>query len=150
MQATQAIIDAMAALLGADTGTLAAGTPFVEVALVKAPFTPGPDLVLADLTLADFDGYAALHAASAATQVFKDPATGENIIQVREPAGGWHWATTGVTNLPQTIHGFALLDPTGATVYGAELLDAPVVLTASGQGVDIPEARFRLNAQPLN
>jgi hypothetical protein len=36
----------------------------------------------------------ALLQTAAATEVFMDPASGNQVIQVSEPAGGWHWATT--------------------------------------------------------
>jgi len=122
----------------------------VEIVLVKAPFTPAPETVIGDLTLADFDGYAPLAVNSATAAVFQDPATGDWLIQLDEPAGGWTWITTGATNLPQTIHGFGLTNSTGATLYGSELLDEPVELTASGQGIDIPRARFRLPADAFS
>lgn len=144
MTPTTVIQSAVGTLLGADTTTLAEATPFVEVHLIKSPFTPAPTLVIGDLTLADFDGYAPLHAASAATQVFIDPATGDQIVQVREPAGGWHWATTGITNLPQTIHGFALTKADGSILYGAELLSPVVILNGSGQGLDVDQVHFRI------
>lgn len=146
MLPTTALLERMADLLGADTVTLAAPTTFVEVHLAKNAFTPTPDLVIGDITEADFDGYAPLSAASAATQVFVDPSTGDIILQVREPAGGWNFQTTGITNLPQDIYGYVLTDAAGAVVHGSEVLDAPVHLDGAGQGFDLPNVRFRLNA----
>jgi len=144
MLPTKDLVERMADLLGADTVTLAAPTTFVEIHLAKAPFTPTATLVIGDIEEADFDGYLPLSAASAATQVFTDPATGDVMIQVREPSGGWNFQTSGVTNLPQTIYGFVLTDAAGAVVHGSELLDVPVVLDGAGQGFDVPNVNFRL------
>lgn len=151
MLAVQGFIDTIAPLLGADTGVLAEATPFVQVFLIKEAFTEDVALVMGDLVEADFDGYAALHAASAATQVFIDPVTGKWTLQVREPAGGWHWATSGLTNLPQTIYGFGLADAAGTVLWGVHRFasDEEVLLQIVGQGVDVANARFALNAQPL-
>lgn len=136
--------------MGADTTKLAEATPFVAIHLAKAAFTPSRELVLSDLTEATFDGYGALHAASAATQVFIDPATGDQIVQCREPAGGWHFVSTGVTGLPETIYGYYLTDAAGAVLYASEVFDTPVEITASGQGVDIGQVRLRLPAGSIS
>jgi len=114
-------------------------------------FTPSPTLVIGDITEADFDGYAALSAASAATQVFQDPATGDTRIQVREPAGGWTWIVSGNTNLPQTVYGYVLTDPTGATVYGSERITPPIVIPdgGTGMGFSIPDVGYDLISSAL-
>jgi len=142
MYPTQTILNAEAALLAADTATLDNATD-VEVILIKEPFTAGPDLVIGDLTEADFDGYAPLAKAAASPSVTTDPATGDKLIRIPDPAGGWNWVTSGVTNLPQTIYGFGLTDGAGTTLYGVQSLDEPVELTASGQGVVIGDVNFR-------
>lgn len=150
MVPTGAVASAWAALIGADTGTLAEATTFVAVHLAKAPFTPAPQLAIGGLTEATFTGATAIHAASAATQVSVDPATGDIIIQVREPAGGWHWATGDAVGLPQTIYGFYLTNAAGTTLLASDLMRSedgtptPIVLSAAGQGIDIDQVRFRL------
>lgn len=146
---TTPLLSAMAALLAADPATLAEVAK-VGVKLVKAAFVPGIGLVAGDLTYADFDGSGALAVSSATADVFTDPATGEVIIQLKEPAGGWHWVTTGVTNLPQTIYGAALRNSTGADLWGSVLLDNPVVLSAAGQGIDLAQVRFRVSNGALS
>lgn len=145
---TKALLDSMATSLSTDVNFLAE-VLLVEVVLFKAPFVPLPSTLLADLTLADFDGYAPEAVDSATAQVFTDPNTGEQIIQLMEPAGGWHWETTGVTNLPQTIYGFGVTNHLNTDLWGSDLLPAPIVLTASGQGIDIDQVRFRLSASAL-
>jgi len=145
---TKVLNDRIATLLAADTTTLAQ-VGLVNLHLAKEPFTPGPELVIGDLTEADFDGYAPLAVDSATAQVFIDPASGDTIIQLDEPGGGWFWETTGVTNLPQTIHGAYLTNSANAVVYGAELIDEEPELSDTNMGVSLPYIRFRVNAESL-
>jgi hypothetical protein len=150
VNATQNLLTQMATLLGADTTTLAAVAPFVEVALVKVPFVPGPALVLNPATdLADFTGGSPIHAASAATQIFVDPVSGAIVIQCNEPAGGWHWLNTALLHVPQTIYGWSLWDPTLVTLYGAERLPVPIDIVAIGQAIDVGQVKFTMLLTPL-
>jgi len=143
MLPSQEILDAAAALLAADTATLDNATD-VEVILFKDPITPTPATVVGDLTPADFDGYAPLAKAASGPVVTTDPDTGDKLIRIPDPAGGWNWVTSGVTNLPQTIYGYALTDNTGADLYGIHVFDTPITLTAAGQGVVIGDVTFRM------
>lgn len=143
MLGTQALLNASALALSLDTNSLAEVAKCLLI-LAKNSFTPGLNTVIGDLTEADFDGYAGIAVGTGLVRVYIDPATGENIIEMIPPLGGWHWVTTGITNLPQTIYGYALTDSTKAKVWGSGLLSAPLLLTASGQGLDVDEANFRL------
>jgi hypothetical protein len=136
-------------LLAADATTLAPPALNNKIALVKAAFAVSEDLNAAALTLADFDGSTELSAGLGTQQVGNDPATGEQIITIKEPVGGWRFETTGVTNLPQTIYGFALLDSTLATLIGAALLPAPIALTEIGQEINLGVVQMRFVTQPL-
>lgn len=150
MVPTQVMLNSVATAIATDTTTLAA-VLFLKVFLVKAAFTPGGNLVVGDLTAADFAGSTPIANTSAVMLKYLDPATGEWIIEVPPPVGGWHWQTTsGVTNLPQTIYGYACVDSTSAILYGTELLPAPLLLNANAQGVDVPAVRFRLNQAALS
>ena len=142
---TNVLLDAIATRIASDAGTLAHATDGVLLHLAKAVFNPGPTLVVGDFTEADFDGYAALEAGAGAQQFFVDPISTERTIQVLEPAGGWHFETTGVTNLPQTIRGAYLTNNAGTVLYGSVLFDDPVVLTAANEAVDVSNVRFRLH-----
>lgn len=143
---TQAFLDRIGVAIGADTACFADPTTFLKVTLVKTAFTPGTELVLGDVTVADFDGSTALHAADATPAVFRDPQNGDQIVQASDPAGGWHWQTTGSTNLPQTIYGYIVTDHTGANLQGSVLFDTPLVLNGVGQGVDVPAVQVRITA----
>jgi hypothetical protein len=145
----QTIINRLVALLAGDTTTLASATLACKVHLAQAAFTPAPGLTVASFTEATFQGYAALAAGLNTQQVFFDPATGNQILQMLEPAGGWHWGTTGTTSLPQTIYGWYMTDNASATVYGSALLPSPVVLNAASQGVDVPQVRYTFPPIPM-
>ena len=149
MVPTQALLDASAAAIAADTAALA-DADFLHVFLVINAFTPGNNLVPGDLTKATFTGGASKVTISATMQKFKDPQTGEWIIQIPEIAGGWHWQTGDTANLPQTVYGYALTNLAEDTLWGTALLDAPVVLNAAAQGVDIGQVRFRFSQGALS
>ncbi len=144
MVPSRGFLASIATVVGAAAGYLAELTPFVLVTLIKASFTPGLDLDPATVTPADFTGSAAKHAASASTQVYLDSTTGEYIMQVNEPAGGWHWQATNTTNLPQVIYGYMVTSADGSTLIGSELFDEPKSVGLVGHGVDIGRVRFRL------
>jgi len=139
---TNTILDRLATLLATDATTLAHATLAVHVHLFVNTATPGPGSVVGDFTEATFDGYAPLDADVGPQQEFVDPITGNRVVQLIEPLGGWHWETTGVTDLPQTVYGFFVTDNADTVLYGAARLDDPFPLTASGQAVDVDQVRF--------
>ena len=136
--------------LFADDVTFLAAAGGNKVVLLKADFTPDENLTFADITVADFDGYAAKTPTAGAQQVGTDPLTQEQLVTLVEPVGGWRWATTGLTNLPQTIYGYALLDTTGAILYAIEHLATPLNLQAIGNEVNLGSVNFRMVQQPLS
>lgn len=138
---TNTILNALQGLLAADTGTLAAVTA-LHVHLLKAPFTPGKTTDFTALTAATFTGSAAKAAGTGTQQKFADPITGELIVQIQEPAGGWHWQATAGTGLPEVIYGYAVTDTADTVTYGSALLPSPVTITNTGDAVDIPYIRF--------
>lgn len=146
MNAMLAIIQAMVDLLAADTATLAVAT-FLDVGLVENAFTPDPDLVSTDLTIVTAGGLVVKTTTSATIPVVVDPVAGDQIVVIPAPAGGWLYVATGA-GLPITLYGFAMYDHADATkLYGAQLFDTPIVITAAGQFVDLGEVSFRI---PLN
>jgi hypothetical protein len=143
------ITDVLAArfanLVAADVTTLDAALN-VKILLSKSAFTPGPGTAVGSITEADFDGYAPLEKDAAAPNVYTDPATGDFIIEIPPPAGGFSFETTGVTNLPQTIFGWLLTDNAEAVVYDSQLMSPQPLLTASGQGFSLAPVRIRIPA----
>jgi hypothetical protein len=142
MQISRLIWEAFQDLLAADTTTLA-DTDAMKVYLVVANFIPSLDLNdIADLVLASFTGSAAKAAGVGAQQTFYDPISGLRYIQVLEPAGGWTWECTVTPGAPQTVYGFVLTNNAGDTIYGSQLLETPVMISAAGQAVTIPQVRM--------
>lgn len=142
-QPTSVIVDAARDLLAADTGTLAPAALAVHVHLIAEPFVPGLDTDFTALTEATFTGGAAKSAGVGPQQSFNDPG-GNRVVQLLEPAGGWHWQCTVAPGAPETIYGIVYTDNADAVTYGSALLDSPVVITAVGDSVDVPNVRISL------
>jgi len=140
---TKAIEDALANDLAADTTTLAVAT-FLDVFLIANAFTPGPALVSTDVPPVTAAGLAAKTTTSAVIVVGRDPVTGDYLIVVPAPAGGWNYVAGGA-GLPLNIFGFGVADHVDPTkLYGAQLFPAPVTINAAGQLIDLDEVMFRL------
>lgn len=140
----------MVDLLGADTITFA-GT--LSVGLIKTPFSPSLNMSFVAGDEANFTGYAFKTLTAATRPTANDPATGDRLLTITPPVGGFVWETTGTTNLPQTIYGYYVGADTigiGGTLLGAALLDAPVVLTATDQQVQIPDPQLRVNPAAIS
>lgn len=148
MTPTNLILDEMQDLLAGDVATLAAVTA-MHVHLAMAPFTPGPTRVVGDFTPATFTGSTAKNAGTGTQQTFVDAISGARVIQLLEPAGGWHWLCTAITNLPQTIYGYYVTDTADTDLYGCVAFTTPIILTASGQAIDVANIRFTMVANPL-
>jgi len=149
MQPSLAIINSLAELLAEDTAFLA-DAAVKNAHLMLAPFTPSPSYAFDSGDEATFDGYAVKTAAAGAQQFFTDALTGERVTQMIEPAGGWHWQTTGLTNLPQTIYGVVLTNDDDTVTHGSMLFDTPVELTGVGDAIDVDQLRFTFAAAPLS
>ncbi len=149
MQPSQVLANTVSTLVSADTTQLASATNN-KLHLAAAPFTPSLALLIGGLTEAAYTGYAALSAGATGTQTtFFDPATGNAIVEVKAPTGGWLWKTTSLTGLPVTIYGSYLTDTTSAVLLGSQLLTPNVTLTAIGQGIEIPNVRFTFPPSPM-
>jgi hypothetical protein len=139
---TAVILDAIANLLANDTATIAPAALACHVHLIAAPFTPGAGLTFGSLTPATFTGSTPANAGVGPQQEFTDPTSTLRVVQLEEPAGGWHWLCTAGTGLPQTIYGYAVTDNADTVLLGSALLPAPVVINGSGQAIDVPYIRF--------
>jgi len=131
---TNTLLDRVPTLLVADTVTLGIGAD-LQLLLAKNAFTPSPALVMGDIVEADFTGYAAKGVSTPTWG--SDPATGNRVIALPGPVGGFHWETNDAVNLPQSIFGWALFNADTGDIYDSDLLDTPVVLTAANQIVDL-------------
>lgn len=143
MVPVKAVFNSISDLIAADTAYL--GDAAVKhVHLITEAFVAGDLTDYAALTKATFDGYGAKNAAAGAQLSFTDPADNSRIVELIPPAGGWHWETTGVTNLPQSIVGYGVTDDADALSLGGVALETPIVLTEAGQGIDLPPIRIRI------
>ena len=150
MDPTNTILADLPALLAADTTTLAPATLACKLMLSQQTFTPNPALVVGDLLEATFDGYAALTGAVGTQLSGQDPTSGNYFTEMKIPVGGWRFATTGVTHLPQTIFGFALVDNAKAVIYGSALFPQPITLNAIGQVIEVDSLRFVFNPNAIS
>lgn len=110
---------------------------FQQIALVKAPFTPSPDLVLADVVLADFADSTPWETNDAGNfQQFINNTT-ENYEILAGSSGRPVWTANSGSNLPQTIFGGVMIDETTTEVTASFLFPVPRTLTKPGQGIFI-------------
>lgn len=135
MVPTLAIREKAMQLLAADTATLAQAADNNKLALIKASFVPDEGLTIADLDFADFDGSTPLDVGLGAQAEGLNPGTNDSVITLKAPAGGFRWETTGVTNLPQTIFGFALTNEAGDILFASGTLENQITLTDVNQVV---------------
>jgi len=137
-------------LLAADATTLAPAMDANEVSLISENVALTENLVTADLTFATFTGSDALEAGTGEQQVGIDPQTLQQIITIKEPAGGWRWITTDAVNLPQTIYGYALTKTALGELLGVALFNTPITLTEAGQQINLGTAEITIVPQPAS
>lgn len=143
MQTTLALREKAAQLLAADAATLAPAMDANHMVLIKNEFTSSEATAIGSLEFADFDGSTPVAVGTGTQPEGLDPNTSDAIINLKPPAGGFRWETTGVTNLPQTVYGFALTDNAGTTLLATERLQTPILLTAVNQVVNLPVPTIR-------
>lgn len=146
---TRAVREKAAQLLAADAATLAPAVDANVIALVMAAFTPGENLTLGSLTFATFDGATPLEVGVGTQPEGLDPNTNDALISMLPPVTGWRWETTGTTNLPQTIFGYALVTDGLAVLLASDVLETPIVLTAVNQVVILPALAIRQLANSM-
>lgn len=137
-------------LLAADATTLAPATDANKIALISADFTETESLVIGDLTLASFTGSTPKAGATGSQQAGIDPATGEQVVTILQPAGGYRFECTGAPSVPETIYGYALTDNGGTTLLGVHKLDTPVQITNVGDFVDTGPVELRFVVSPMS
>ena len=140
---------ALGELLAADVATLAP-VAANKIALVLDAFALTENLVIGDLVLASFTGSTPKAGAAGTQQAGINPITGDQVITILAPAGGWRWECTAAPASPQSINGFALIDDAGAVLLGAQLLDVPVTITDVGDFIDLGAVTMMFVVQPLS
>lgn len=137
-------------LLAADATTLAPATDANIIALIAAPFTESENLTVAGLTLATFTGSAPIEGATGAQQSGVKPATGEQVITILAPAGGWRWECTAAPTAPEGIFGYALLSNDGLTLLAVHTLATPESIAAAGDFIDLGSVELTFNLAPIS
>lgn len=140
---------ALGSLLSADASTLAPATNANKIALIIAPFSPTEDLVIGDLTLATAGGLAAVAGATGAQTVGIDPVTLEQRIQIKPPAGGYKWISSGGGPYPIAVYGYALIDNAAATLLGVQTFNPPINVSDDGQLIEADPVNITFVAQPM-
>lgn len=102
-----------------------------KLGLYKAPFTPTKFTVLADLTVADFTGYA-LSAAITWGTPLNDP---DGTAYV--PGGQIEFIASG-SAIANTIYGAYIVDAAGTGLIAVLPFDSSVGVSGTGQGVVVP------------
>lgn len=111
-----------------------------KVVLYKTPVVLTEDTVLADLTLADFTGYA-ISAAITWSSAFHDPDGNPVIVgQLLTFAGSGGFAVAN------TIYGYAVVNAAADTLLWAENFPVPINVAAQGDGVVVVPA-FGIQSQ---
>lgn len=146
---TTLILNSIPTLIAGDTANLAAAAA-KHVHLITSPFTPGPLTDFTGLTEATFTGSTALNAASGAQQSFRDAASGQLVVQLIEPVGGWHWKCTVAPGSPEVIVGYCVTDVGDTITYGSALLTTPVTIANVLDSVDLAQVRFTVVPSPLS
>lgn len=143
MEPTTPIVTAMLTLLASDPATLA---PLLaadnKMRLITADFTPGRSLVVGDLAFATWAGSAQINVTPGAQQVGYDTLRNQWFIEIVSPVGGWRWESTGAVDPAVNNYGIALVDHTGATVWGTMKFPTPVRVSDIADTVEAGIVRF--------
>lgn len=145
----KAIRLALGDLLAADPATLAPATDANKIALIAAPFAATEDLVIGDLTFATFTGSAPKAGATGDQQSGIDPPTGDQVITILAPAGGYRFECTVAPGAPETIYGWALTDNAGTTLLAVGTLTSPVAIAAVSDFIDLGAVTMTFVLAPL-
>lgn len=143
------LTDLIAGLLAADAASI--GNPVSnKLGLIVAPFNPSVDLLMADLTIAAETGLVAIAGVAGSQLESVDPSTGELIVEVKVPAGGFRWETPIGFTGPVTIYGLALGNNAMTILYGTQLLDNPIILTDENEAYTAPIIQFRIDPNKIH
>jgi predicted secreted protein len=137
-------------LLAADATSLAPATDPNEIALITAPFVPTENLVIGDLTFGSGNGLDPIVGVAGTQNVGVNPLTQEQVVTIKEPAGGWRWQLTGAPSPAVTIYGIALTTTAGAALLGTQVLDNPVTMTNIGDEYNAGSVNLTFVLTPLS
>lgn len=140
----------MASYLAADVGTLAPVADPIKIGLITELFVPSCDLLIADVTISALPGLAPIAGVVGPQHESLDPVTGENIVEVKEPLGGFRWETPGDFVGIVTVYGYALTNNAGTILYGTQLVNPPLALIAPNQALSAGPFQFRFDVNKVH
>lgn len=133
--------------LVADTAGLGlAATPF-KVLLVNVDFDEDDDLDPSAMVaaIATTNGLSTIIPLEVGSQLESiDPATGDIIVTLKTPLGGWRWESTATPGTPETVYGLVVVNEDEDKVYGSKKLSEQFVCNANNQAVDFGTLSFRI------
>jgi len=150
MLPTKAVRLQLGELLAADATTLAPAADANIVTLLMADFVYDESTELADLVPATFTGATPKAAGVGTQQTGVDPATGDQLVTLLAPAGGWRWEATALTNLPQTIYGAMLTNDDATVLLALHKPSAPVIIQSVGDQVQLGALTMTIVQQPIS
>jgi hypothetical protein len=150
MLPTRAVRLQLGELLAADDTTLAPAADANKVKLVIEAFVPDEDLTVDDFVLAAFTGSTPLACGVGTQPAGVDPDTGDQVVTLKSPAGGWRWECTADPAEPENVFGAILTNLAGDELLGMMLLPAPIAISEAGQEVNLGVINMRLVAQPIS
>lgn len=145
----RALADQLAELLATNTTALANASA-VKVGLIVAPFTAAHERVMADLSISAATGLVPIAGTAGAQNASVDPVTGDKLVEIKVPAGGFRWETPGGFTGPVTVYGFALGNNAMTTLWGMHVLTTPQTLDGEGQSITAPTLLFRIDSSKVH
>lgn len=146
MKMTNGLIDTIGPLLAADVASLAP-VAANKVALIIANFVPDMDAAIGSFTLGSTTGLTPVAGVAGTQLESRDPVTGEVIVEIKTPAGGFRWETPNpFTDGPITVFGFLLIDNAGINWLGVHKLAEPITLSGPNQQITAPALQFAIDA----
>lgn len=135
--------------LAADPDTFAPPTDANKISLIASDFTPSEDLELADFTLATFTGSAAKSFGVGDQNVGIDPITGDQVVVLLDPTGGYRWACTVAPLTPEVIYGFAVTNMDVDVLLATCKLPTPITIENVNDQIVIGSVEVRLLQTPF-
>lgn len=148
MTGMNVLLDAIATLLSTDTATFA-DPLFVQAFLVKADFALSSNLLMADLTLADFTGNPTKDATVAGGLVGINPVTAQRTISFKTPLGGWRFNCTATPTPAQNIYGVGVKALTSGLLLAVKKYATPILIQVAGDFIHEPDLTCNLVSNPL-
>jgi len=132
--------------MAAETVSLNLAANFSKIALILNDFSPSDSLNILDLTLGAADGLAPKLLTTGAQESSEDPLTGDRLVELKAPAGGWRFEATGDFDPPKVVYGYCLVNNDADIVLAVHKFEEEITLTLSGQAIDLGNVNFRLPA----